>query len=109
MATPVTINYATFPLIYDNLADSIEIISHYVMAHSMKRLQDNSNTLLTLFITLAILVFSAENHADGGEDWVLVKRFEEQLNKAKSGDSDAMYEVGRMYERGRGVSENHPQ
>ncbi|MCK4864539.1 MAG: sel1 repeat family protein [Gammaproteobacteria bacterium] len=36
-------------------------------------------------------------------DWVLVERFEKQLTAAKAGKLKAMYDVGRLYERGRGV------
>lgn len=41
--------------------------------------------------------------ASGGDDWVLVKRFNEQLSLAQANNPQAMYEVGRMYERGRGT------
>jgi len=40
------------------------------------------------------------------DDWVLEKRFKEQMAQAKNGDTQAMFEVGRMYERGRGVDED---
>lgn len=39
-------------------------------------------------------------------DWVLVERFEKQLAAANSGKLGAMYSVGRLYERGRGVDKN---
>lgn len=39
-------------------------------------------------------------------DWGLVKRFKTQLEKAESGNVKAMYEVGRLYERGRGTTKN---
>ena len=60
-------------------------------------------------ITCLLLIISVSGWgtpsalAEGGDDWVLVKRFQEQLGKAKQGDTQAMYEVGRMYERGRGT------
>ncbi len=60
---------------------------------------------ITCFLLL-ISVFgwcSPSALAEGGDDWVLVKRFQEQLGKAKQGDFQAMYDVGRMYERGRGT------
>ncbi|MDH5371280.1 MAG: sel1 repeat family protein [Gammaproteobacteria bacterium] len=37
------------------------------------------------------------------DDWVLVDRFNRQLSAAKAGKVKAMYEVGRLYERGRGT------
>ncbi len=40
------------------------------------------------------------------DDWVLTDRFKSQLKIANSGDALAMYEVGRMYERGRGTDQN---
>ena len=40
------------------------------------------------------------------DDWVLVDRFNRQLNAAKAGKVKAMYEVGRLYERGRGTKKN---
>jgi hypothetical protein len=57
-----------------------------------------------LLLAIAALGWSSTSAlAEGGDDWVLVKRFQEQLGKAKQGDTQAMYEVGRMYERGRGT------
>ena len=40
------------------------------------------------------------------DDWVLVDRFNRQLSAAKAGKVKAMYEVGRLYERGRGTNLN---
>ena len=60
------------------------------------------NCLYLLIISLLYLI-SPGAQAEGGDDWVLVKRFEEQLKKARQGDNQAMYEVGRLYERGRGT------
>lgn len=36
-------------------------------------------------------------------DWLQVQRFQQQLEKAHGGDTQAMYDVARRYERGRGV------
>ena len=36
-------------------------------------------------------------------DWLQVQRFQQQLEKARGGDTQAMYDVARRYERGRGV------
>lgn len=40
------------------------------------------------------------------DDWVLTDRFKAQLKDAQNGDTLAMYEVGRMYERGRGTEQD---
>lgn len=98
-----------FSLFCGALADSIEIITNYALAHSMKRPQRSSTHLLALLIALVLALLTPQIYADGGEDWVLVKRFQEQQQKATSGDAQAMYEVGRMYERGRGTEANMKQ
>ena len=40
------------------------------------------------------------------DDWVLVDRFNRQLSAAKDGKVKAMYDVAKLYERGRGTSTN---
>lgn len=72
----------------------------------MTQMNKICKTLLPLLATVLLALPGSLLHADGGEDWVLVKRFEEQQAKAKSGNPRAMYEVGRMYERGRGTAAN---
>lgn len=57
---------------------------------------------LLVFASL-LLGFSTSVSAD---DWVLTDRFKSQLKQANTGDALAMYEVGRMYERGRGTDQN---
>ena len=60
---------------------------------------------------IGLLVFCYQplpGHASG-EDWVRVKRFNDQLKLAESGRASAMYEVGHMYEQGRGVEQNAKQ
>lgn len=57
--------------------------------------------LLVLLIFLVSLPLLANQ-----DDWVLVDRFNRQLNAAKTGNVKAMYEVGRLYERGRGTNLN---
>ncbi len=59
--------------------------------------------LSALFLCLGLMLGIQTVFAAGGDDWVLVKRFEEQMALAKGGNALAMYEVGRMYERGRGT------
>ena len=60
-----------------------------------------------LFTILFSIALSLPVSANQG-DWVLVERFEKQLAAANSGKLKAMYEVGRLYERGRGVNMNLP-
>ena len=61
-----------------------------------------SQILLTVFILLSLNLPLSANQSD----WVLVERFEKQLAAANKGNIKAMYEVGRLYERGRGVNTN---
>lgn len=49
------------------------------------------------------------SQARNGDDWVLVQRFQAQLKQAQSGDPSAMFEVARMYERGRGTKPSMSQ
>lgn len=72
----------------------------------MNRLTVLSVSLLSLLTLLGSALFSPLAYARDGDDWVLVKRFEEQQTKAHAGDIRSMYEVGRMYERGRGTAIN---
>lgn len=68
----------------------------------------NSKPLLLLGLSLILfmsLVFS-ENSWANRADWGLVQRFQSQLEQAQNGKIKAMYEVGRMYERGRGTAKN---
>lgn len=56
--------------------------------------------LLTLIIAIPIA------HAADNKDWVLEQRFKSQLKAAQKGDKQAQLEVGRMYEKGRGVDQD---
>lgn len=58
-------------------------------------------SLLLLFL----LLFTSTSWANRS-DWGLVQRFQTQLEQAQSGKVKAMYEVGRMYERGRGTGKS---
>lgn len=42
-------------------------------------------------------------------DWVLAERFAKRMEQAKAGDPAAMYDVGKMYQRGHGVPRSIPQ
>jgi len=56
--------------------------------------------LLVLVVAIPIA------HAAGSKDWVLEQRFKSQLKAAQKGDKQAQLEVGRMYEKGRGVDQD---
>jgi uncharacterized protein len=56
-------------------------------------------------LLLTVLFFGIASLAMA-DDWVLTDRFKSQLKVAQSGDALAMYEIGRMYERGRGTDQN---
>ena len=58
--------------------------------------------LCLLLLSLSISMPVAANQ----DDWVLVDRFNRQLNDAKAGKIKAMYAVGKLYERGRGTNTN---
>lgn len=58
-----------------------------------------------LCIFLFCISVSLPSFADKS-DWALVERFNKQLNAAKEGKVSAMYEVGKLYERGRGTDLN---
>lgn len=61
----------------------------------------------SLFSALLLLVLvMASPFLPAAEDWVLTERFNSQLASAKKGEVLAMYEVGRMYERGRGIDQD---
>lgn len=62
----------------------------------------------SIFLALLSLISSAifqpaVCQARGGDDWVLVDRYNAQQKLANAGDPQAMYEVARMYELGRGT------
>ena len=57
-------------------------------------------TILSFLLLSLILSMPASANPD---DWGMVQRFNKQLNLAKQGNVKAMYDVGKLYERGRGV------
>jgi hypothetical protein len=54
------------------------------------------------------LTFSASVNANQA-DWGMVDRFNKLMVLAKQGNVNAMYEVGKRYERGRGVDKNYAE
>lgn len=59
-----------------------------------------------LVVTLLVSLFCMNTSLANRADWGLVQRFQTQLEQAQNGNVKAMYEVGRMYERGRGTPKN---
>lgn len=62
----------------------------------------NLITVPRLFLLCLLLALATPLLADSS-DWVQVERYKSQLKQAEAGKVQAMYEVGRMYELGRGV------
>ncbi len=63
-------------------------------------------TWITGFTSSLLSLCLLSTSLASSDDWVRVKRFNNQLEQATSGNAKAMYEVGYMYERGRGVDED---
>ena len=63
------------------------------------------NASYVCLIVAILSLFSMNAQADRS-DWVQVERFNKQMEQAKTGKVSAMFEVGRMYERGRGTHRN---
>lgn len=57
-------------------------------------------------IVLLCALGATAAHAADTKDWVLEGRFKSQLALAKQGNKDAEYNIGVMYEKGRGVDRN---
>ena len=69
------------------------------------------NNCLVFSRPLIFLLLLGLNHivlADNS-DWVLVQRYNSVLAQAQDGKVQAMYDVGHMYERGRGTAVSHKQ
>lgn len=67
----------------------------------------SKNNPFTQYFLIFILSFAFNLPVSANQDdWVLVDRFNRQLSAAKAGKVKAMYEVGRLYERGRGTNLN---
>jgi len=69
------------------------------MKFSLARLKLLFSLLAPLFLSLAVSLPASANT----DDWGMVQRFNKQLALAKQGNVKAMYNVGKLYERGRGV------
>lgn len=73
----------------------------------IQRTLHKSSYCLKAFLLCLCLGFSFNNSAFANSaDWGLVNRFEGQLEQAQNGKVKAMYEVGRLFERGRGTNKS---
>ena len=59
---------------------------------------------LIITILLFIVCFAGQSFAAG--DYIWEEKFKQALPKAEQGNVEAQYDVGRMYERGKGVVKN---
>jgi hypothetical protein len=67
---------------------------------------DMYRNITGLFVILCLGFLVNPAAMANSADWGLVKRFEAQLEEAQQGKVSAMYEVGRLFERGRGTSKS---
>lgn len=56
------------------------------------------------FILFLLCILVSAPISANQDDWVLVDRFKRQLSSAQEGNIKAMYDVGKLYERGRGTN-----
>ncbi len=68
-------------------------------------MKNNNLASRLLGITLLLFGFSPSINANNA-DWMLVERFKSVQEQAEGGKVQAMYDLGRMYERGRGTAVN---
>ena len=76
------------------------------MNNSVLQIRTGIKSLLQILsIVLLGITISMPTAANTG-DWGMVKRFNEQNNLAKKGNIKAMYDVAKLYQRGRGVDKS---
>ena len=69
-----------------------------------------NNKLISQCLCTFIILFGINPSIQANNtDWMLVERFKSVQQQAQDGKVQAMYEVGRMYERGRGTAVNFNQ
>lgn len=69
----------------------------------------NNNLACQCLCTFVILFGINHSIQANNTDWMLVERFKSVQQQARDGKVQAMYDVGRMYERGRGTAVNFSQ
>ena len=75
---------------------------NYLVLQIRSEIKSLLQILSLIFLGLTISVPAAANT----EDWGMVKRFNEQNNLAEKGNIKAMYDLAKLYQRGRGVDKN---
>lgn len=75
----------------------------YLISHSEHRIKLALKVLLTTLSFLLLSLILSMPASANPDDWGMVQRFNKQLSLAKQGNVKAMYDVGKLYERGRGV------
>ena len=69
----------------------------------------NNNLVRHYLGVLIILLGINPSLQANSNDWMLVERFESVQQQAQNGKVQAMYDLGRLYERGRGTAVNFSQ
>lgn len=75
------------------------------MSKSSLMILNNNRSLQYLLIFFFFLAINLPLYSNQG-DWGLVQRFNKHLNSAQEGKVSAMYEVAKLFERGRGTNLN---
>ena len=78
-------------------------MNFYLISRSKHRVQLAFKALLTILSFLVLSLTLSMPAFANPDDWGMVQRFNKQLNLANQGNVKAMYDVGKLYERGRGV------
>jgi len=69
-----------------------------------------NNNLVCKYLCTFVILFGINHSIQANNtDWMLVERFKSVQQQAQDGKVQAMYDVGRMYERGRGTAVNFSQ
>ena len=78
-------------------------MNFYLISRSKHRVKLAFKVLLTILSFLFLSLILSMPVFANPDDWGMVQRFNKQLNLANQGNVKAMYDVGKLYERGRGV------
>jgi len=66
----------------------------------------HSKLLFNSIFTFCLILIAPINSFANPDDWGMVQRFNTQQKLANQGNIKAMYDIGKFYERGRGVNKN---
>lgn len=78
-------------------------MNFYLISDSQHRVKLVFKALLTISSFLLLSLALSMPASANPDDWGMVQRFNKQLSLAKQGNVKALYDVGKLYERGRGV------